>query len=129
MKVKYHFGVSENFKDWLLAEIERRGWSYETLARKVGVTHSSISQWTSGKYPPKPGQLRKIAEVMGADEIELFKMVGHLSPEAGKGNGEMLPPLIRAAVREMDDMSEEGIQLVIDQMRHVLKKRYPKGQK
>jgi len=126
MIVNYHLGVSENFKVWLLYEIERRGWSYETLARKIGVTHSSVSQWVNGKYPPKPGQLRKLSEVLEVDEIYLFQMVGYLSYAEGGQEEGVTPahPLIREIMRELPGLDEDGLRLLRDSIRLLLLPRF-----
>ena len=117
------------FKDWVKEQLETNNWTYQGLGLLIGVAHTTVGQWAHGNNLPDPKTLRRLAEVTNTDEIELFKMVGYLSEEAGANGEKKLHPLIEAAVREMEDMSEEGIQLVVDQVRHVLKKRYPKGKK
>jgi len=115
------------FKDWVKEQLETNNWTYQGLGLLIGVAHTTVGQWANGKNLPDPTTLRRLAEVANADEIELFKMVGYLSKEAGSNGVKKLPPIIEAAVREMEGISEDGIRLIIDQMRHVLKKRYPRG--
>ncbi len=121
------FVPSTDFSKWLNDQMERSGLTQEALANKVDVSHVTISKWQRGKHEPDPKRLLKLAEVFDENPLRLFNMVYGL-PLDGNGEEE-LHPLIRAAVREMEDMSEEGIRLVVDQMRHVLKKRYPKAKK
>jgi len=121
------FVPSTDFSKWLNDQMERSGLTQEALANKVDVSHVTVSKWQRGKHTPDPGRLLKLAEVFNEKPLRLFNMVYGL-PLNGDSEKE-LHPLIRAAVREMDDLSEEGIRLVIDQMRHVLKKRYPKDKK
>lgn len=40
-----------------------QGWTQETLAKKVGVDQTTVSDWESGKYAPNPEHLRKLGEL------------------------------------------------------------------
>ena len=87
----YNYCVAEYFKKWLLEAIERLEMTYDEFGQLVGVSHSSVSQWVSGKHLPEPKQVIKIAEITGADEIWLSRMVGYLSP-LKEGQGEQPTP-------------------------------------
>lgn len=119
--------VFVEFKFWLRETMLENKWTQDTLGKEVGVAQVTIGQWAKGNNLPDPKTLSRLAKVTNTDEVELFKMVGYLSEEAGSNGVKKLPPIIEAAVREMEGISEDGIRLIIDQMRHVLKKRYPRG--
>jgi transcriptional regulator with XRE-family HTH domain len=40
--------VAENFKKWLLAQIQANNWTYESLGNLIGVSHGAIGGWVRG---------------------------------------------------------------------------------
>ncbi|MBC5747082.1 helix-turn-helix transcriptional regulator [Dysosmobacter sp. NSJ-60] len=51
---------------------ERLGISQAELARRMGVKHTSVIQWETGKAMPAAAKLPKLAEVLGVEIGELF---------------------------------------------------------
>lgn len=56
-----------SFGEALKAERNRRGWSQQELADKVGVTQQNVGNWERGANMPKQAALDKLIEVLGQD--------------------------------------------------------------
>ena len=56
-------------------ERERRGWSLTDLTVKTGIDSSSLSMCERGLLPIYPGWRRRLVEVFGMPEAELFTEV------------------------------------------------------
>jgi transcriptional regulator with XRE-family HTH domain len=52
---------------------EGKGWTQLELANKIGVTPSTIYNWERGRFEPRVGQLRDLAQLFNVrmDEIDL----------------------------------------------------------
>jgi len=50
-----------------------RALSQRDLSRLTGIAHDSISQLETGKRDAQPRTIRKLAEVLGVEPIELMK--------------------------------------------------------
>ena len=60
-------------KDGLLAALAQRGWTQRVLARKVGVTPQSVTNWLKGADFPRPDKLLKLATVLGLSFDQLVE--------------------------------------------------------
>lgn len=45
------------------------------LAKKVGVTKTTVGRWESGKRCPRPDMLIKLSDLMGVSEREIIRAV------------------------------------------------------
>lgn len=54
------------------AEVGRRGWSYAELARRAGVTESSVHQWLKGKNSPRIEAAVALSKALGIPMSYLF---------------------------------------------------------
>ena len=61
----------------LAALRERRKWSQEKLARKLGVTRGRLSKWETGEHAPPVELLPALAEALG---VGLVEIVGGIAP-------------------------------------------------
>lgn len=52
---------------------ERLGISQSELARRMGVKHTSVIQWETGKAMPTADKLPKLAAILGVTIDELYK--------------------------------------------------------
>lgn len=52
-----------------------RGLSQQQLAKKIGCTQPQVSDWLSGKIPPKAQNLTKLAEAMDMAEEDLARLL------------------------------------------------------
>jgi len=46
--------MSESLRYWLNHELDRRGWSYNELGRRAGLSSAGVSDVLSGKRPASP---------------------------------------------------------------------------
>lgn len=71
----------ETFVDWLNNELNTKGWSYSELARRGGITHTSISQIINEKRQPGLKVARGIAKALDTPLVMILRKAGLLSPE------------------------------------------------
>lgn len=53
--------------------IVTQGWTYASLAERIGVDYSTVGNWTGGRRNPKFCHVDRLAEAFGIDPVELFK--------------------------------------------------------
>src|SRR3990167_5357494 len=108
---------------WLREFRRSKELSQDELGRLVGVTGPAVGRWESGESNPDPKQLRRLADVSGIGEIELFRLVGYLSED---GDRAVTPahPLIREIMRELPGLDEDGLRLLRDSIRLLLLPRF-----
>ncbi len=59
-----------------------RGVSQRTLARKAGVSNTTLAYIEAGETNPRPDTLKKIAEALNISYEELLIKAGYLSPDS-----------------------------------------------
>ncbi|HUT52540.1 MAG TPA: XRE family transcriptional regulator [bacterium] len=64
------------FKEVLARRLKERGWTYEDLARKVGVTGVYISKIVQGKSVPKDDKVMELAKALDLD-LERLILLAH----------------------------------------------------
>jgi transcriptional regulator with XRE-family HTH domain len=69
------------FPDWLNQELNKRGWTYSELARRAGISHSTVSTVISRASKPGPEFCLGIARALGLPPEDVFR------------KAELLPPL------------------------------------
>lgn len=110
------------FDEWLKEQLRARDWTYQALGRLVGVAHTTIGQWAKGNNKPDPSQLRELARVTDTNPIWLFRLVGYL-PEEEPVDDAAVRPKVAAILRELETLPDEVIDLLVDQIRYVLRPR------
>ena len=64
---------------------EQKGWYQKELAKKLGVSPDAVSMWETGLRDPRSHHRRKLCQVFGITESELFEetplSAKKLSPE------------------------------------------------
>ncbi len=73
-------GNSHKFKDWLLNEMDRRGWSQSDLARSADLNRAVINKLLSGQSMPRPSTLAALARAFKIPIERVFRISG-LLPE------------------------------------------------
>jgi len=73
-------GNSHKFKDWLLSEMHRRGWSQSDLARSADLNRAVINTLLSGQSTPRPATLAALARAFKIPVERVFRISG-LLPE------------------------------------------------
>lgn len=63
---------SKGFASCLASLRTERGWTIERLAELLGVSRQAVWYWETGQRLPRPGALKKVAEVFGVMERDLL---------------------------------------------------------
>jgi len=70
----------EDFPDWILQELERRGWTQSELARRAEVTAATISTILSRQKSAGVDACLGIARAFGEPPVKMFRLAGLLPP-------------------------------------------------
>lgn len=104
-----------DFSDWLLQEMNKRGWSQADLARNSGLNRQSVSDYVNRRRTnPDPEALVSIAKGLKISPITIFRIAG-LLPEGGENASfedwqfllNQLPPEEQEEVRKIVEMKIE----------------------
>ncbi len=69
-----------DFMDWLNSQLNQTGWGYNELARRAGVSGSTISHIMSGRNKPGFEFCAQIARALNLSEDFVFRKAGLLPP-------------------------------------------------
>ena len=73
--------TKETFPQWLLTEINERGWSQGELARRAGITQGAVSHILGGMRSPGPEFCKAVAKALGYPPEVVFRKAGILPPK------------------------------------------------
>lgn len=98
--------TSKEFIAFLQELMRRRGRLPNQLAAELGVSHTSVSRWLSGKDRPSFASCAKLATYAGVPLERILYLLGHIIPVGGKEAIEL--PAFREYAkrkypRELDD--------------------------
>ncbi len=62
----------ENISERLLEALRQNHMTQAELADRIGISRSTMCQYCSGKFRPKPDKLRMMAEALGVSEVWLL---------------------------------------------------------
>jgi transcriptional regulator with XRE-family HTH domain len=79
-QLKFSGTVSAEFIAFLQALMRRRGRLPSQFATDVGVSHTSVSRWLSGKEKPSFSSCVKLANYTGVPLQRVLYIVGYLTP-------------------------------------------------
>jgi transcriptional regulator with XRE-family HTH domain len=100
----------------------RRGWSQKDLAEESGVGQDTISGIESGRHEPRPSTLRKLADALGVEVVDLFREPALPKAEAPRGAGQNRVAPKKANEREIAEkfisehrplLSDETLSVVV----------------
>jgi transcriptional regulator with XRE-family HTH domain len=72
--------MSPEFVAWLDKALHVCQWSDQELARRAKVSHSVLSKMRTGRQSLGYDVCRDIANALGADEVMVLRLAGHLAP-------------------------------------------------
>lgn len=72
-------GMSE-FINWLNRELEEKGWGYNELARRAGLSSGGVSHVMTGRQNPGYEFCIKAARAVGEPPEKILRLAGHLPP-------------------------------------------------
>jgi transcriptional regulator with XRE-family HTH domain len=71
-------GKNHKFNDWLIKEMNKRGWSQSDLARSSDLNRAVINKLLNGQTLPRPTTLEAIARAFKVPVEQVFRMAGIL---------------------------------------------------
>jgi transcriptional regulator with XRE-family HTH domain len=85
------------------------------LAKKIGVSHASMSRWLSGKDLPSPKSCRKLAEYEGLPPEKVLAIAGYI-PQAPAGAYVDLPEFSEYARMKYSAELDEDVIIMIEDL-------------
>ncbi|QOP65006.1 transcriptional repressor [Mycobacterium phage Firehouse51] len=70
---------NEELMKWIDKRIADANTTAASIADKAGINKSTITKWRGGSQP-RPGDLRMVANALGAPVLEAFLVAGYLKP-------------------------------------------------
>jgi transcriptional regulator with XRE-family HTH domain len=67
--------MEENFVEWLIVELRKRGWSNSELARRSGLAHSTISMVINGQSNPGWDFGAQVADALGLPTSRVHRIM------------------------------------------------------
>jgi transcriptional regulator with XRE-family HTH domain len=67
------------FGEWLAEELKQRAWSSSELARRAGISQSSVSNVLTGKQIPGLEFCKGVAKALDLPADRLLRLAGHLA--------------------------------------------------
>jgi transcriptional regulator with XRE-family HTH domain len=101
---KTHKAVGTNMRRARVRRLGER--SLRTVARRLGIDHSTVSRWETGDTELRVADLFAYAEACGVKPEEL--VTGILKPPAQQLVLDLEPPVGRAVLRLVDVLKEHG---------------------
>lgn len=66
--------MQDEFREWVIAETQKRGWSYRELSRRSGVASTTIMHILDQERNSSPNTVMAIAKVFRADPIRILEL-------------------------------------------------------
>ena len=98
---------SQQFAEWLKAELEKRGWLAARLARESGLSRGALSHIFSGERQPGMDMLRGIARAFSLPLMDVLRAAGLFDPGENPAD-ESLEAWVRV-YREADDETKQRL--------------------
>lgn len=103
-----------------------KGWEQGDLAKRLGKTQSTISNWENGRHFPKPSEIQQMADLFGVD---VSYLLGLSDKDTKQGNLiEVLHNLKNVSDSQREELSsvklelEEARKLISDLSRKLLER-------
>lgn len=107
--------VDINFSDWLLDEMNKRGWSQAELARASGLNRQSVSDYVNRRRTnPEPEALVALAQAFKISPITIFRKAGLLPEGSDNASFEDWQHLLTQLLPEEQEEMRQIIEIKID---------------
>lgn len=73
--------MNQRFSQWLLGELDKRGWSFREFGRRADLSRSTVSKVVNGMGSPGCEFCLKTAKVLNVPPENVLRRAGLLSPE------------------------------------------------
>ena len=88
--------MSNQFREWLASEMEKRRFSQRALAKKTGISQPVVSRVLSGEKAPSVDFCNRVAQALGESPEKLLRLAGIL-PASPASEDDTLQELIELA--------------------------------
>lgn len=112
--------MSQEFGRWLQREMDRGGFILVSLARELGMAHTSVRAWLHGKSEPSPEHCEDLAQVLRVPIDDVYRALGRLRAEPTE------PEQVRRIRAMLDDVSVnqlDGVEAYLDALLQRAKNR------
>jgi len=99
------------FTNWLIEEMNKRGWSQAELARRAGISRGAVANLINGQRKPGPETCEGIARAFRYPADKVFQLAG-LLPESGDNEDPRLARLNRMMAQLPADDQDDIIAMV-----------------
>ncbi len=94
----------EDFADYVVKEMNNRGWDQSELSRRSGITTSQLSRVINRESRPGLDFCKRLAKAYGLRDVDVMRIAGLIDSDAD--SKEFTAP-IRNTIRYMQDMDEK----------------------
>lgn len=108
----------EDFVTWLTGELDKRGWSNSELARRAGVTHTTISMIISKHNNPGPDLCQGIARAFKLPPEIVFRKAGLLPQLPEETDSQLVTKCQDYYKRLPSKVKEEVLEYIIYRYEH-----------
>jgi transcriptional regulator with XRE-family HTH domain len=110
-------GMNEEFGSWLSGLLDARGWSRRELARRIGVSHTTIVNVAAGETTPSAGLCRALARELNEPPEMVFRRAGLLPSKSPPSES------LQEASHLFSLLAEEEQEILLTQMRALVERR------
>ena len=101
------------FVDWLIRQVEARGWSYRELSRRAGLSPSAVSKVVSRERNPGFDFCVNIAKPLGMEPEEVLRLAELLPPLPGIDGDASIAKTVDVMRRLRPQVREEVVAYVV----------------
>ena len=112
--------MNDKLSDWISNELQRRGWSQREVARRGGISHSTVSDVLSGQRTPTADFCIAIANAFGTSRADVLTRAGIL-PDVESHN-------VRQLTHLFDQLSTEDQTAILIMVRALAREKGTDGE-
>ena len=113
--------MTSELNQWLIQELEQRGWSIRELARRAELSHGTINSVLAGKSKPGIDFCLGTAKALHIDPVHVFRIAGILPQEPEETVS------MREVVFLFNHLDDETKEEAIDYLRYLRERRSRKS--
>lgn len=122
LNIVYSDCVRSTWPEWLEDLKVKLDVNNKGLAALLGISPSTVGHWLSGNFRPEVAQIIGLATLAPVSPVELFAIVYDLKWDDVRDD----QARYRDIVEGLEYINDEGLSLLEDQIRFVLRARFPR---